>query len=110
MKLLFDQNLSPRLVHRLSDLYPSSVHVFSIGLDQASDGEVWNYAREGGFTLVTQDADFSEMSEVRGFPPKVIWIRRGNCSTGQIESILRQYREAIARLEKDATAGIFTVL
>ena len=81
-----------------------------MGLDQASDGEVWNYAREGGFTLVTQDADFSEMSEVRGFPPKVIWIRRGNCSTDQIESILRQYREAIASLEKDPTAGIFTVL
>jgi predicted nuclease of predicted toxin-antitoxin system len=60
--------------------------------------------------LHRQDADFSEMSEVRGFPPKVIWIHRGNCSTGQIESILRQYREAIASLEKDATAGIFTVL
>ncbi len=110
MKLLFDQNLSPRLIQRLSDLYPGSDHVFSIGLDQASDGEVWNYARERGFTLATQDADFSEMSEVRGFPPKVIWIRRGNCSTGQIESILRQYREAIASLDKDAAAGIFTVL
>ncbi len=110
MKLLFDQNLSPRLVQRLSDLYPGSVHVFSIGLDQASDGEVWNYAREGGFTLVTQDADFSEMSEVLGFPPKVIWIRRGNCSTGQIESILRQQREAISRLDKDATASILTVV
>jgi predicted nuclease of predicted toxin-antitoxin system len=110
VKLLFDQNLSPRLVLRLSDLYPDSVHVISIGLDQASDGAVWNYAREGGFTLVTQDADFSETSEVLGFPPKVIWIRRGNCSTGQIESILRQYREAIASLEQDPTAGILTVL
>jgi predicted nuclease of predicted toxin-antitoxin system len=61
-------------------------------------------------TLVTQDADFSEMSEVQGFPPKVILIRRGNCSTGQIESMLRQHREAIARLDEDATAGILTVL
>jgi len=110
VKLLFDQNLSPRLVQRLSDLYPSSVHVFSIGLDQASDGEVWNYARQSGFTLVTQDADFSEMSEVLGYPPKVIWIRRGNCSTNQIESILRRHSEAIARLDEDATAGILTVL
>ena len=63
-----------------------------------------------GSPSYTQDADFSEMSEVLGFPPKVIWIRRGNCSTGQIESILRQQREAIASLEKDATAGILTVV
>jgi predicted nuclease of predicted toxin-antitoxin system len=109
VKLLFDQNLSPRLVQRLSDLYPGSVHVFNIGLDRASDRVLWDYARERGFTLVTQDADFSEMSEALGFPPKVIWIRRGNCSTGQIESILRQYLDAIASLELDSTAGILTV-
>ncbi len=83
---------------------------FQYGVGSGLRREVWNYARERGFTLVTQDADFGEMSEVRGFPPKVIWIRRGNCSTGPIESILRRYREAIASLEKGATAGIFTVL
>jgi len=70
VKLLFDQNLSPRLVESLSDLYPGSAHVYSIGLDQASDLVLWKYAREHGFTLVTQDADFSEMSEALGFPPK----------------------------------------
>ena len=110
MKLLFDQNLSPRLVQRLSDLYPSSAHVYRLGLDRASDTVLWDYAREHGFALVTQDADFSEMSEVLGFPPKVIWIRRGNCSTGQIESILRQSHEAIIGLDEDPTTGILTVL
>ena len=110
MKLLFDQNLSPRLVQRLSDLYPSSDHVYSVGLDRASDTLLWNYAREHGFALVTQDADFSEMSELLGFPPKVIWIRRGNCSTSQIESILRLHHEAIVGIDEDTTAGIITVL
>ncbi|MGA3326612.1 MAG: DUF5615 family PIN-like protein [Terriglobia bacterium] len=110
MKLLFDQNLSPRLVQHLSDLYPSSAHVYSIGLDRASDRILWNYALKHGFTLVTQDADFSEMSEILGSPPKVIWIRRGNCSTRQIESILRQHHEAVASLDKDTTVGILTVL
>ncbi|MFZ0960147.1 MAG: DUF5615 family PIN-like protein [Terriglobia bacterium] len=110
MKLLFDQNLSPRLVQRLSDLYPSSAHVYPIGLDRASDTRLWQYAREHGFILVTQDADFNEMGEVLGFPPKVIWVRRGNCSTGEIESILRQSYEAIIRLEEDPTSGILTVL
>ena len=110
MKLLFDQNLSPRLVQRLSDLYPGSATYTSIGLDRASDTRLWQYARERGFILVTQDADFSEMIEVLGFPPKVVWIRRGNCSTSQIESILRQHLDAMAGLERDATAGILTVL
>jgi len=110
VKLLFDQNLSPQLVQRLSDLYPSSDHVYRIGLDRASDTLLWDYAREHGFTLVTQDADFSEKGEVLGSPPKVIWIRRGNCSTAEIESILRQSHEAIIRLDGDPTTGILTVL
>ncbi len=110
MKLLFDQNLSPRLVEQLSDLYPSSAHVYPMGLDRASDTLLWNHARDHAFILVTQDADFSEMSEVLGFPPKVIWIRRGNCSSGEIESILRRSYEAIIRLDQSLTAGILTVL
>jgi predicted nuclease of predicted toxin-antitoxin system len=110
VKLLFDQNLSPRLVEHLSDLYPVSAHVHRLGLDRASDTLLWEYAREHGFALVTQDADFSEMSEALGFPPKVIWIRRGNCSTSEIESTLRQSHEAIVSLDQDTTTGILTVL
>ena len=110
MKLLFDQNLSPRLVLRLSLLYPGSVHVSNIGLDRARDDVLWNYAREHGYTIVTQDVDFSEMSDVLGFPPKVIWIRRGNCSTSQVELILRQHRDAIGDLDADPTAGVLTLL
>jgi predicted nuclease of predicted toxin-antitoxin system len=110
VKLLFDQNLSPQLVLRLSLLYPGSVHVYSIGLDRAPDAVLWDYAREHGYTIVTQDVDFSEMSDVLGFPPKVIWIRRGNCSTRQIELILRQRRDAIADLDADPTVGILTLL
>ena len=70
--LLFDQNLSPNLVERLSDLYPDSVHVSEIGLDTALDRVVWEYARQHDYMIVTKDADFSEMSLPLGFPPKVI--------------------------------------
>ncbi len=110
MKLLFDQNLSPRLVEHLSDLYPGSEHVYRVGLDRASDAVLWDYARHNAFTLVTQDADFSEMSGLRGHPPKVIWIRLGNCSTAQIESILRKNQPAIAFLDQDPTTHILTLL
>jgi predicted nuclease of predicted toxin-antitoxin system len=66
MKLLFDQNLSPRLVTRLADLFPDSDHVYPLGLDQALDIEVWNYARDNDFILVSKDADFGEMSLLHG--------------------------------------------
>jgi len=60
MKLLFDQNLSPRLVYRLADLYPNSSHVMEVGLDRSFDKEVWNYARQQHYLIVTKDVDDSE--------------------------------------------------
>ena len=109
MKLLFDHNLSPKLVRRLEDVYAGSKHVAGVGLDQAFDRDVWRYAKENGLAVVTKDADFSELSVLEGFPPKVVWIRRGNCSTSEIEEILRQHREAIERLERDAETGVLAL-
>ena len=83
MKLLFDQNLSPKLVSALSDLYPASSHVQSEDLDCASDDAVWNHAETNGFAIVTKDEDFNNISVVRGCPPKVIWLQLGNCTTSQ---------------------------
>ncbi len=77
MKLLFDQNLSPRLVTRLADLYPHAVHVSGVAMDTADDSAVWNYARTNDYIIVSKDVDFSEMSLVHGFPPKMVWIQRG---------------------------------
>lgn len=106
MKLLLDQNLSPRLIQRLTELYPGSAHVSQHGLEEASDTEVWSFARENGYLIVSKDADFSDMGNVRGFPPKVIWIRRGNCSTSQIEEILRDHVEAAKGLAKSDKIGL----
>ena len=98
MKLLFDQNLSPRLVDLLVDVFPESLHVLSAGLDRAIDEAVWRYALENGFTIVTKDTDFQERSQVAGSVPCVVWIRRGNSTTGDIEAMLRKHAEAIAAL------------
>lgn len=106
MKLLLDQNLSPRLVHRLADLYPHSVHVMGVGLDRSLDREVWNYARQHDYLIVTKDVDFSEFSILQGFPPKIIWIRRGNCSTQEIETILRDNFNSIKAMHEDTNTGI----
>ena len=106
MKLLFDQNLSPRLRRRLADLYPGSDHVFELGLEKADDIAVWSYARETGFIITSKDSDFNELSVVHGFPPKVAWIRRGNCSTSEIEEILRQEYESVKDLDRNTDKGI----
>ena len=106
VKLLLDQNLSPRLVPRLSDLYPESTHVSVAGLGEAADGEVWAYARAGGFVIVTKDSDFNDMSVLRGFPPKVIWLRLGNCTTADAERVIREAHQEIANLVADPAAAV----
>ena len=60
MKLLFDHNLSPRLVDNLAAIYPNSQHVFLLGLDQADDRILWEFAKQNEFIIVTRDADFNE--------------------------------------------------
>ena len=107
--LLFDQNISPRLVERLADLYPGSIHVSMIGLGNALDIEIWQYAYDHDYMIVTKDADFSEFGLLKGFPPKVIWIRRGNCSTREIETILRENYSAISTLSEEPETGILTL-
>ena len=109
MKLLFDQNLSPRLVISLADLFPDSNHVYSLGLAQVLDIEVWSYARDNGFILVSKDADFSELSLLHGNPPKLIWLRMGNCTTTQIENLLRSNYEVIEQMNQDSTTSILSL-
>lgn len=109
MKLLFDHNLSPQLVQRLVDLFPDSTHVYTLGMDEADDCEVWDYAQRHEFIIVTKDSDYNELLTLRGFPPKVIWIRRGNCSTKDIKSVLRTHEADIQRLASDSILGILTL-
>ena len=109
MKLLFDQNLSPKLVTSLADLYPDSTHVYHVGIDKVDDTELRDYARREGFVIVTKDSDFSDLCILLGFPPKVIWIRRGNCSTNTIESILRDRNADIEAIVQDEIMGILTL-
>lgn len=109
MKLLFDQNLSPKLVSRLGDLFPESDHVFFLDLDTRTDEEIREFAAKEQFTLVTKDADFGELYSLFGGPPKVIWIRRGNCATGSVEQIVRDHVEDILRLEQEVSPGVLTL-
>lgn len=108
-KLLFDQNLSPKLITRLAELYPNSDHLDLLGLGTANNAIVWRYAKQNDFVVVTKDADFVDLSVLHGFPPKIVWIRRGNCSTNDIEEILRDHTPQIENLVLDVTSGILTL-
>ena len=101
MKLLLDQNLSHRLVGSFADIFPGSDHIRNIGLGGADDDTVWRHAAREGFVIVSKDSDFHQLSFVRGHPPKVVWIRRGNCSTDDIESLLRQHGSDLVAFETD---------
>jgi predicted nuclease of predicted toxin-antitoxin system len=109
VKLLFDHNLSPRLVRSLADIYPDSNHVYPLRLDQVSDREIWEYARREGFLVVTKDSDFSDLCMLLGFPPKLIWIRRGNCQTSVIGAMLRHHYSDIEALNQDVANGVLTL-
>jgi predicted nuclease of predicted toxin-antitoxin system len=109
VKLLFDQNVAPGLVKRLADLFPDSNHVYPLNLFESSDLEVWSFGAQYDFVVVSKDADFSELSMNRGFPPKLVWLRMGNCTTAEIEHLLRTHATAIAELYADPARGILEI-
>jgi predicted nuclease of predicted toxin-antitoxin system len=96
--LLFDQNLSHRLPHRLRDLFPGSEHVRAAGLDTVDDGKIWAYAIAKNLAIVTQDSDYVDRSRVFAAPPKVVWLRCGNSTPAQIERLIRREVLLIAEL------------
>ena len=104
MKLLFDQNLSYRLVRLLADTFPDCQHVRNVGLKEAPDTQVWEFARSNSYAIVSKDSDFHQRSLLLGFPPKVVWVRLGNCSTKAVEQILRTHFGDVEKFEADETA------
>lgn len=95
VKLLFDENLAARLARDLGDTYPESAHVSDLGLGGATDRAIWDRAAAGGYILVTKDEDFHRLSVHTGPPPKVIWVRLGNCATTDVARLLRFRAEEV---------------
>jgi len=109
VRLLFDENLSRKLVTHLDDLYPGSIHVADAGLLKGSDAAVWDYAKARNFTIVSADSDFFELAATLGPPPKVIWLRRWTYRTKDVELVLRREAIRIAEFTSDTESG-FLVL
>ena len=95
MKLLFDQNISFRIVKKVQYFLPLSSQVRLLGLENSNDFEIWEYARANEYTIVTFDTDFYDISLIKGIPPKIVWLRLGNVSTNDLVNRLRQNHELI---------------
>lgn len=105
MKLLFDENLSHKLAILLLDIFPGSLHVRNVGLNAAGDAEVWEYAKNNELIIVSKDSDMHQRSFVFGYPPKIIWLKLSNCSTDEIEELLRNRFNAIKAFNEDDYAS-----
>ena len=105
MKLLLDQNLSYKLVADLQAWYSGTSQVRLLGMERADDKIIWDHARQQGFTIVTQDSDFHELSVLYGSPPKVVWLKCGNSSKDTVRRILIGNFQAINQFHQDPQVG-----
>jgi len=109
MRLLFDEHLSIKLVDLLSDVFPDSKHVGDVNLISVDDRQIWDFAKENHFAIVSKDSDFINLASVHGHPPYLIWIRSGNVRVREIESKLRGKAIEILNLLGKGEVGVIQV-
>jgi predicted nuclease of predicted toxin-antitoxin system len=107
VKLLFDQNISHRVTLRLKEQSFEVFHVRDFEMQFAQDRQIWNFAKDNGYTLVTFDSDFNDLATLFGHPPKIIWLRFGNTMTSELVSkILSKMPEILSFIEDDQYSEI----
>jgi predicted nuclease of predicted toxin-antitoxin system len=109
LRLLFDQNLSFKLVPLLAGDYPGSVHVRDLDLHEADDAAIWHHAAEHDLAIVSKDADFHQMSLLYGPPPKTVWLCVGNASTPDIAGLLRKHHATMRRFHEDPDSALLAL-
>lgn len=109
MKLLFDENLSPKLPRLLSQRFPESIHIRDCGLKGFPDEAIWEYARKQDFTIVSKDSDFYQRSVFYGHPPKLIWLRIGNCTRTDLVALIEDSIEEIYRFIADPFESVLAL-
>ncbi len=109
MSLLFDQNISFRIVKEILPQFPGSKQLREAGLEGKQDREIWKWAKSNGFLIVTFDSDFVDLLLLFGFPPKVIWLRLGNSPTNRIANAILDKKEEINDFLKNETGGNFKI-
>lgn len=107
MTLLFDQNISFRIIKKIEIFFPGAKQIREISLENATDSEIWKYAKKNDCCIVTFDSDFIDLSALNGFPPKIIWLRTGNTSTDNIAKKLMDEHLKIIEFLNDKESAFF---
>lgn len=110
MKLLFDQNISPKIVRQVEANFPGSKQVRHVGLEDASDTVIFDFAKMNGYSIVTFDSDFVDLNVIRGIPPKIIWLKTGNLTTKAISFILKKNIKTILKFLKSEEDEILEII
>jgi len=110
VKLLFDQNISPKITARLGEPFAESRQVVQVNLQNASDSVIFEFAKTHSFAIVTFDSDFVDLAVLKGTPPKIVWLRTGNLTTRFIADILVQNESSIRNFLESKEAGILEIL
>jgi predicted nuclease of predicted toxin-antitoxin system len=108
-RLLFDENLSARLLTFLQDAFPESSQIGVLGMQGASDQAVWERAAQDEFIIVSKDNDFRQMSFLRGAPPKVIWLHIGNAPTRKIADVIVEQAARINAFADDSDTALLVI-
>jgi predicted nuclease of predicted toxin-antitoxin system len=89
--------------------FPGSKHARDFGLTRTPHPAVWSFAASQGFLIVSKDVNFQQRALLMGHPPKVIWVRLGNCRTTAVAALLRQHHAALLEFEADPSASFIAL-
>lgn len=106
MKFLLDQNISFKVARLIADAFGEVQHVKNLNLVDASDVEIWSFAKANGYTIITFDSDFIDLSALRGTLPKIVWLRFGNSTNLKLANKLIANKMAIIDFVDDNTTEI----
>jgi predicted nuclease of predicted toxin-antitoxin system len=102
MKILLDANISWKIANSLKPIFGDCAHCDFIGLNvPAEDIDIWNYAKDNGYIIITKDNDFLDLLEINGYPPKVVLLKTGNNSSRAIMELLISIKPMIHDLDKN---------
>jgi len=108
VKILFDQNISHRIISKIEGNFPDAKQVRQLDIEDFSDIEIWEFAKENNFTIVTFDSDFFDISSLKGHPPKIIWLRIGNTTTNYLAQLINSkaptIKDFVGKAEYDEIA------
>lgn len=98
MRILLDAQLPPTLARWLNEQGNDARPVREVGLRDAADEEIWRYAAQHGWAIMTKDEDFAQRAREAPVGPCIIWLRLGNCSNRALQAWLDPRLRGITQL------------